>query len=230
MSIMSITFVISDLHGRFDLLEAALAAVVERGPAGGTVVFTGDYVDRGPQSRQIIARLMAGPPAGWSWICLRGNHEEMMVGALTRTAPAQRWLDNGGRETLQSYSRKGGGEADGAVPPAHVAWLGALETLYRDRYRIYVHAGVDAALPLEAQDPQTLVWMRYAPGAEEGHGDFHVIHGHTPHKDGPRHYRGRTNLDTMAWRTGRLVVAVFDDNQPGGPMELIEITAAKGEA
>ncbi|CAH1672824.1 Serine/threonine protein phosphatase 1 [Chelatococcus asaccharovorans] len=225
VSMMGITFVIADLHGRLDLLEAALTAVAERAPEGATVVFTGDYVDRGPQSRQVVTRLMAGPPPGWTWICLKGNHEDMMVGALTGTAAGQRWLDNGGLETLQSYGVERGGKPGGSVPAEHLAWMAELAPMHRDRYRIYVHAGVDSTLPIEAQDPETLIWMRYAPGVEDGHGDFHVVHGHTPHKDGPRHYRGRINLDTMAWRTGRLVVAVFDDDKPGGPVELIEIIA-----
>jgi serine/threonine protein phosphatase 1 len=76
---MSKTYAIADLHGRFDLLEMALTCIVERAEPSGTVVTLGDYVDRGPDSRKIIERLIAGPGLdGWRLICLKGNHEDIM--------------------------------------------------------------------------------------------------------------------------------------------------------
>ncbi|MFG1479841.1 metallophosphoesterase [Xanthobacter sp. V4C-4] len=102
---MSLTFAIADLHGRADLLEAALAAIEAR-VASGTVVFLGDDVDRGPKSKQVIARLVAGPSQGWEWVCLRGNHEEMMLRALTGCEAVfierKLWMSNGGDATLRS--------------------------------------------------------------------------------------------------------------------------------
>jgi len=70
---------------------------------------------------------------------------------------------------------------------------------------------------------QTLLWMRYQAGFQEGHGDRHVVHGHTPEKDGPLVFSGRTNLDTLAWATGRLVVGVYDDEVPGAAVDYIEV-------
>ena len=67
------------------------------------------------------------------------------------------------------------------------------------------------------------LWHRYADGADIGHGERHVVHGHAPKPLGPERYENRTNLDTYAWRTGRLVIAVFDDATAGPPVELIEI-------
>lgn len=219
---MNQTFVVADLHGRFDLLEAALARIAERSPDGGTVIFTGDYVDRGPDSRQVIERLMAGPQPGWTWITLKGNHEEMMVRSQFRRADEQhirddeRWLANGGTATLDSY--------DGTIPQSHLEWARDLPSIHRDTYRIYVHAGVDPSLPLAEQDDSILLWMRYPVGANVQYPGLHTVHGHTPNAEGPELYAGRTNLDTLAVRTGRLVVGVFDDDKPGGPVDLIEVT------
>ena len=90
-------------------------------------------------------------------------------------------------------------------------------------HRVYVHAGVDPARLLDAQDETTLLTKRYAADDASGHGARHVVHGHHPFRDGPKLLRGRTDLDTLAWQTGRLVIGVFEDEQPGGPTELIEV-------
>lgn len=227
---MSRTYVIADLHGRFDLLEAALVRLAEREPAGATLVFTGDYVDRGAQSRQIIERLMAGPPQGWSWVCLKGNHEAMMVETLRKPLHPEWWVRNGGGATLISYGHAEHGVYDpSVVPDAHLDWLDALPIMHVDLHRVYVHAGVVADKPLHEQSADVVTWMRYADDNEGGHGDFHVVHGHEQFADGPKFWSGRTDLDTFAWATGRLVVGVFDDETPGGPVDLIEIIGSPDE-
>jgi serine/threonine protein phosphatase 1 len=128
------------------------------------------------------------------------------------------WIGKGGDQALQSY---GGDPA--AVPQAHIDWLDRRPLTHLDRYRLYVHAGVDPNLPLERQAEQTLLNKRYPPGEPSGFGDLHVVHGHDNFPDGPLLYAGRSNLDSQAWRTGRLVVGVFDDDKPGGPVDLLEI-------
>jgi serine/threonine protein phosphatase 1 len=211
---MSQTYVIADLHGRFDLLEKALARIEEGQHDGDTIVFLGDYLDRGPQSRQIIERLMGGPPIGWKWIMLKGNHEDMMVQCYAG-ADASWWIGNGGDHTLKSY----GGE----IPPEHLSWAKNLPLLHVDAHRVYVHAGVDPTRALDEQDETTLLWMRYPPKADIHYPNLHIVHGHTPHRDGPELFSGRTNLDTGAVLYGRLVVGIFDDAKAGGPTGLIEI-------
>lgn len=213
------TFAVADLHGRFDLLEAALAAVAAhpRAAHGGRIVFLGDYVDRGPQSADVLARLMAGPPEGWTWTCLKGNHEAMMSICLRNSDRLDWWIENGGDTTIASY-RDGGARIG-----AHLEWVEALPLMHVDAHRVFVHAGVEPAIPLDRQPDKTLLWKRYPRTATDGHGAHHLVHGHDPDEAGPLLLTRRTALDTWAWRTGRLAVAVFDDATPGGPIELVEI-------
>ncbi len=110
-----------------------------------------------------------------------------------------------------------------AVPEAHVAWLDARPLLHADAHRIYVHAGLDPDVPLEQQSERTLLWKRYGKGESGGFDGRHIVHGHDNAPDGPLLYEGRSNLDTCAWRTGRLVIGIFDDDTPGGPVDFITV-------
>lgn len=214
---MNRTYVIADLHGRYDLLIAALNEIVRR-DKGGTIITLGDYIDRGPDSRFVIQHLTSlrrKPRDGWHVICLKGNHEQMMVDTLRTPLNSNWWLGNGGDATLSSYN--------GHVSENDLSWIAALPSLYFDRHRVYVHAGVDPMTPLEEQQDDILLWKRYPNDEDIGHGKRHVVHGHTPRPHGPERLTNRTNLDTYAWRAGRLVVGVFDDALPGGPTDLIQI-------
>jgi serine/threonine protein phosphatase 1 len=218
---MSCTYVIPDIHGRLDLLNDGLARIAEHAAGQvGIIVALGDYVNKGPNSKQVIDRLRVGPPDGWTLIPLKGNHDAMMVEALRNPARMYWWLEKGGDATLGSY----GGEISN-VPSADIEWLDKLPLMHTDIHRLYVHAGVDPDLPLDQQTEKTLLWNRYADGFPVRFGGYHVVHGHDSFPDGPRLYEGRTNLDTRAWRTGRLVIGVFDDEKAGGPIDFITITA-----
>lgn len=223
---MSLTYAIADLHGRYDLLVKALNAIFRR-PGGGTVVTLGDYVDRGPESRQIIEHLKSlreNTRDGWSLVCLKGNHEDMMVETLTAPLNPQWWIGNGGGQTLISYGHLARGNYDPTVVPTdHIAWLSALPKMHVTKHRIYVHAGVDPTRSLDDQKDEVLLWWLYPDGADLGHGERHVVHGHHQFEDGPKLFANRTDLDTFAWYTGRIVVGVFDEEKPGGPIEVIEI-------
>jgi serine/threonine protein phosphatase 1 len=221
-SVMSLTYVIPDLHGRCDLLGDALAGIeTHSGGQAGTIVALGDYVDKGPESKQVIDRLLSGVAAGWRFVALKGNHEAMMLGALRDPAKIAEWMAKGGDAALASY----GGDL-AAVPQTHLAWLDRLSLMHVDAHRLYVHAGVDPDLPLDRQREATLLCKRYPKGFPEGFGELHVVHGHDNFPDGPLLYAGRTNLDTLAWRTGRLTVGIFDDGKPGGPVDFMVIRGA----
>ena len=219
---MSQTFVIPDIHGRLDLLDAGLAEIAARSKSKrDTIVTIGDYVDKGPASKGVIERLMPGLGDRFALVALKGNHDAMMVDALRGDSKMAAWLAKGGDTALVSY---GGHTAD--VPQSHIDWLAQLQLLHADTHRLYVHAGVDPGVSLDRQSEETLLWKRYPKGYSESFGNLHVVHGHDNDPDGPLLYAGRTNLDTLAWKTGRLTIGVFDDDRPGGPIDFIIIKGA----
>jgi len=216
------TFVIPDIHGRLDLLCAGLERIAARSLAtAGVIVTLGDYVDKGPESKGVIDRLLAGVGRGFSLVTLKGNHDAMMLDALRDPSKVAGWLAEGGDAALASY----GGEVVN-VPQTHVDWFDRLRLIHVDDHRLYVHAGVDPHLPLDQQSERTLLWKRYQRGFPGGFGKLHVVHGHDNCPEGPLLFPGRTNLDTLAWRTGRLTIGVFDDDRAGGPIDLIVIEGA----
>ena len=193
---MSLTYVIPDVHGRYDLLCEGLSDISAHSQgSAGVIVMLGDYVDKGPDSKQVIDRLLSGVADGWNLVALKG-----------------------GDAALASYGRD-----PAAVPQSHIAWLDQLRLMHVDTHRLYVHAGVDPDISLARQNEATLLWKRYPKGFSGGFGELHVVHGHDNFPEGPLLYQGRTNLDTLAWRTGRLTIGVFDDDRPGGPIDFIEV-------
>jgi serine/threonine protein phosphatase 1 len=216
---MSWTYVIPDIHGRYDLLCEGLSDISARSQGhAGVIVMLGDYVGKGPDSKQVIDRLLSGVAGGWNLVALKGNHDAMMVEALRDPSKMAAWMEKGGDAALASY---GGDPA--AVPQSHIAWLDRLRLMHVDTHRLYVHAGVDPDISLARQNEATLLWKRYPKGFSGGFGELHVVHGHDNFPEGPLLYQGRTNLDTLAWRTGRLTIGVFDDDRPGGPVDFIEV-------
>lgn len=222
---MSLTYAIPDLHGRLDLLEQAMARILENvGNQAARVVTLGDYVDRGPKSRDVIEFLMQWSFPNLQLVALKGNHEAMMWEACNNLIEATWWIENGGSETLASYGEFiPGVSLRSIVPRHHLDWLAELPTFFADSKRVFVHAGLDSRLPLNQQSERTLLWKRYPKGSNSGHGNRHIVHGHQADERGPIISRGKTNLDTMAWKTGRLVIGVFSGEASGGAIEFLEV-------
>lgn len=226
---MSLTYVVPDLHGRLDifletlnLIEADHATQTE--PC--TVVFLGDYIDRGIDGSVIIMLLRAGPPAasGQRWICLLGNHEDMMLDA-SRGKNVNMWLANGGKATLVGYGHPIGADLDLEVLPPHdLAWLRSLPLWYQDLYRVYVHAGVLPHTRPAENGRHDLIWMRYGrPYVEWEHdpGEKWLVHGHDADENGPIIHEGRVQADIESYYTGRIAVTVYDDAVPGPPVRIL---------
>lgn len=225
-------YVIADLHGRFDLLCRAIDLIEADAPGGGTFICLGDFVDRGPQSRNIIDLLMAGPQSpNWRWIILQGNHEAIMLECLDNPEILGWWIRNGGGRTLASYGYTNGDELIPLkIPADHLDWLRSLPLTHEDGRRIFVHAGVPFDQELADAKPETLQWMLYpgdVDGEAEVHDDLlhvsgkHIVHGHHQSASHPLLKPHRTNLDSFAWYTGRLAIGVFDDSQ-SGPVKIID--------
>jgi serine/threonine protein phosphatase 1 len=250
--VLAITYAVPDIHGRFDLTLAAVdliaADVAARGRPPFKIVFLGDYVDRGPESAQVVELLRTMQrDATTKVIVLRGNHEDIMVQTVTSRVPDTAWwYGNGGDATMRSYGLptprdfkhdfcRTGEQREGLARLMDDArWLDALPLWYEDEHRVYVHAGIpDEQLPLERQDPHQLMWMRY-PGGDRGGADYgwknkHVVHGHHPH-NAPMRLAHRTDLDGHAWVLGKLLVGVFDDEKEGGPVDVLVAEAGRAAA
>ncbi len=202
---MALTFAIGDVHGCIDKLDALIARCAEFAQGrGARFVMLGDYVDRGPDTRAVVQRLM-----DFDAICLKGNHEDMLIEALDRGGRAElQWLANGAGPALASY----GAQTVHDIPSDHIEWIRALRLFHDDGRRFFVHAGIDFSLPLDRQDPQTMLWTR--GGAEEPDPGRLIVHGHTPQTSGlPLRTPHRLNLDTAAVIGGPLTAAAFADDR-----------------
>ena len=212
-------YAVGDIHGRLDLLERLLAAIARddarRGPADTVVVFLGDLVDRGPDSRGVVERLIdygRGPTAARF---LMGNHEEVFLRALEGDLRAMRLLVRiGGRETVLSY---GVSEAEyrgldfedlapllrEKVPAEHVRFLAGFERSIEVGDYLFVHAGIRPGIPLDQQSGSDLRWIRDDfLHCRDGFGKI-VVHGHSVTAEGDVR-PNRIGIDTGAYASGRL--------------------------
>ena len=230
-----VIYAIGDIHGRSDLLEDALAQIDAhaRGRPG-RLIFLGDYIDRGPDSRGVVARLMPLHKSGQA-VCLKGNHEDLMIRALTspEPLPMRRWMDAGGLETLASYGGTAGCDPHQVIPREHIRWMAGLPLTTTDGQRIFVHAGLAPRTPFHRQTEEACLWIRERfLRAKAKDFESHIVHGHTPVWEGkPDHLRPellphRTNLDTAAFASGVLTIGVFDPALPGGPVEVMTAQGA----
>jgi serine/threonine protein phosphatase 1 len=213
-----LTYAVADIHGMCEMLRELLTAVAD--DAAGAihrVVFLGDYVDRGPDSRQTIELLRTGPtdPACIEWVLLKGNHDAMMVDAVLGSTDhwaRSDWEANGGDVTLRGY-------LEGYDDPSLIVDARFLrdrtKLWFRDETgRIYVHAGLRPGGPPEIQKEHDMLWIR-----EEflfSRFDFGglVVHGHSITETGmPEEKTNRLALDTGSFlKEGFVTVGRFDDD------------------
>ncbi len=220
---------VGDLHGCIDQLDALFAEIeADRDGRDADIVFLGDYVDRGPDSRGVLERLKALQEARPDHIhCLLGNHDRMLLQFLGAPDPqAARWLEVGGQETLVSYGvlpgrgrnaeerlRETARLLASAMSPAVIDWLDARPLWWRSGNVVAVHALTDPRKPMEEQTEQTLLWARPGKRAEPRRDGHWVVHGHTV-VEAPEIRDGRIAVDTGVCRGRMLSAVVLGEEAP----------------
>jgi serine/threonine protein phosphatase 1 len=220
-----LTYVVGDIHGRLDLLERALTLIEkDRASAKASLVFLGDYVDRGPDSAGVLNRLFRLRMSGLTVVCLMGNHERMLLDFLDDPdGRGARWLRNGGTETLASFAlarAKPSGDQSQlealrdafleAMAPDLQEWLRNLPLSWRSGSLGCVHAITDPARAWDDQNREILLWGRPSPALMPRPDGIWVAHGHTIVSKSEA-VCGHIVLDTGAYRTGCLSILRCDD-------------------
>ncbi len=197
---------IGDIHGCTQALDAILTAVSLK--VDDTFVTLGDYVDRGPDSKGVIDRLIA-LKSQCNLIPLIGNHEEMMLDVVRDGQPPYRWLQYGGVETLDSY--RFAGDMD-VICEEHRDFFASLLDFYETADHFFVHANYDPQLPLAEQPRQLLRWQKLTDSTPAPHrSGKRAVVGHTHDRDGEIFDIGHLIcLDTYCYGGGWLTA--FDMN------------------
>ena len=208
-----VTYAIGDIHGMYDHLIALMGKIKSDYtdyPKGTTcrLVFLGDYIDRGPKSRDCVEYLMANEFGLENAHCifLKGNHEDMMLDHYA-AQDTHSWHRNGGLETEDSYAK-------GRVTKRHRDWISRCPLCYAQGGYFFVHAGVDPDAALEEQSEEVLLWIRDKFLDHEGAYTYEgqtvkIVHGHSP-EDTPVHKDNRICVDTGAYYTGTLTAVALD--------------------
>jgi len=220
-------YAIGDVHGRIDLLDALFRRIdadLEGYPVKQAIqVFLGDYVDRGPNSREVIDALIARKREH-QMIYLKGNHESFLAQFLTDPSVLPEWKQGGGIPTLLSYGVKPSKRDEPqelqdvatafrqALPASHRQFLQSLALSFTCGDYFFVHAGVRPGTPLSLQHERDLLWIREDFLLHEEGFDKMIVHGHTPGRE-PDIRSNRINIDTGAYATGRLTCLVLQDDQ-----------------
>jgi serine/threonine protein phosphatase 1 len=217
-------YAIGDIHGCLDRLAVVHEQIAEdlatRPVDESVLVHLGDYVDRGLDSAQVVDWLSGGAPVPVERIVnLMGNHEDMMLQALTGTDKEANstWLANGGADSLLSWeiSRKvAPAEWAGLIPAEHQTFLRELKINFRFGQYFFVHAGIRPGVPLDKQEKQDMLWIR-EPFLSWKHSlDVVVVHGHTPRQE-PVVRLNRIGIDTGAVMGGTLTCVVLEEDRLG---------------
>ena len=181
------TIAIGDVHGCSLALGALLDAI---GPSPEDLIIPlGDYIDRGPDSRGVLDRMIALRVC-CTVVPLLGNHEEMLLAALRDHTALRLWLACGGTEAVASYSTRlrpptHPDSLAGLIPQEHLSFLRACRSYHETDTHIFVHAGYVPDLPMSQQPGEALCWQYVDRQAARPHcsGKTAVV-GHTPQRDG----------------------------------------------
>ena len=211
-------YAIGDIHGRADLLRRMHRLIQDDAAAQPrerhVIVYLGDYIDRGPDSAEVIDLLIESPVPGCQAVHLLGNHEDSMLRFLDDTEVGSGWLYYGGLATLVAYDIDVGeypwrneiemmrlqSELRRRLPARHRRFLQSLPLNHAEGDYLFVHAGIRPGLPLDRQAREDLLWIRdefLASPADHGRV---IVHGHTISPE-PEIQPNRIGIDTGAYAT-----------------------------
>ncbi len=231
----TLVYAIGDSHGCVDRLRALHEIILEDAEqsarARRVAVYLGDYIDRGPDPRGLVALLIEEPLPGFEPVHLIGNHEAFLLRFLVDLTVAPLWMMNGGAATCASYGvdpARPPEHAEGddwlqrelkaRIPETHLAFFAALRPSHLEGDYLFVHAGVRPGVPLGAQDQADLLWIREPfLSSDEDLGKV-VVHGHTP-TDAPVVRANRIGVDTGACYGGPLTALVLE----GGERRFLQV-------
>jgi len=170
-------FAIGDIHGNLSHLEQLIKKIEPAlDPQRDTVIFLGDYIDRGPDSKGVVDRILQLRKDLPHVVCLKGNHEAMFLDWILNGENYELYLYNGGGATIRSYSQEGAF----TLPQEHLDFFTSLLLYYETEHYIFVHAGLRGGIPLEEQDPHDLIWIRDEFILSPHDFGKIVVFGHTP--------------------------------------------------
>jgi serine/threonine protein phosphatase 1 len=222
-------YVIGDIHGRADLLQNLHEMIIDdaaaRGWARNQVIYLGDYIDRGPDSRGVMALAMGDNLPGMRKTHLRGNHEVMALQFMESPEQGAEWLHWGGDVVLREYGITAPSEFSQsgqlahaskllaeAMLPGELAFLQNLKPCHRAGGYFFTHAGVRPGTPLDAQKDQDLIWIREPFLRYNNDFGAIVVHGHTV-CNAVEIKANRIGIDTGAYTTGILTCLVLETNK-----------------
>jgi serine/threonine protein phosphatase 1 len=215
----TVVYAVGDVHGCYNemiALERMIEEDAKQLPGEKLIIMLGDYIDRGPDSAQVLEHLISPPSHGFRRICLTGNHEIGMLNYLDGLTSLRDWCSLGSNPTLQSYgidleylrrvyssSQMVDKIIRASIPARHVTFLRELPILVDGGNIIFVHAGIRPSNSLDSQSDADLVTIRDEFYREANNLPYYVVHGHTIVAR-PQHGIRRVNIDTGACFTGTL--------------------------
>ena len=220
-------YAIGDIHGTLAPLRELLRLIQEHAAQHNSctrnvVVYLGDYVDRGTDSRRVIDLLLGEPLPGFESVHLKGNHEESLLLFLADEQCGPQWLIYGGDATLYSYGVRPPPPTDLAglkrarlefsqkLPPTHLDFLRRLSLLHCEGDYVFVHAGVRPRVRLDRQNPEDLLWIREEFLQSDADFGKVIVHGHSI-SEAPTVRGNRIGIDTGAYASGRLTCLVLEE-------------------
>jgi serine/threonine protein phosphatase 1 len=172
-------FAVGDIHGCYDKLTAMMKILPWSRENGDLLLFIGDYIDRGPRSRDVVEFLVQLRKKGGEFVFLKGNHEKMLLDYYIQQKDQMLYVANGGAETIASYVEGGIGRKAFVLPEEHLDFFLSLGLYYQTEDYIFVHAGLRDNIKIAEQSEEDLLWIREEFIYSAYDWNKRVIFGHT---------------------------------------------------